>query len=60
MSDPVDTAQKPANAAEALAAALARKKAAQADYANGPGGRRQAERAAAARAASKSKPKLRK
>ncbi|NEX91577.1 hypothetical protein [Caulobacter sp. 17J65-9] len=60
MSDPVDTAPKPAAAAEALAAALARKKAAQAGLANGPGGRRQAERVAAAHAASKSKPKLRK
>lgn len=58
MSDPTDP--KPATAAEALAAALARKRAAQGQHANDPAGRRQAERAAAARAASKSKPRLRK
>lgn len=58
MSDLPDSS-KPA-AAEALAAALARKRARQTGHANDPAGRRQTERAAAAQAASKSKPKLRK
>jgi hypothetical protein len=54
-----DTAPK--SATQTLAELVARRKAAQGAGANaGPGGRRQSERAAAARSASKSKPAMRK
>ncbi len=56
-----DDDQAPKSATQTLAELVARRKAAQGGGANvGPGGRRQSERDAAARSASKSKPALRK
>lgn len=60
MNDPSDPAAPPKSATEKLAELVAKKAAAGGGYGQGAQGRKQTERAAAARAASKSKPALRK
>lgn len=60
MTEPSDPAAPPKSASEKLAELVARKAAAAGGYGQGSQGRRETERAAAARAASKSKPALRK
>jgi hypothetical protein len=60
MSEPEDTPPAQKSATEVLAELVARRKAAASSGAPGALGRRQSERAAAARSASKSKPAMRK
>lgn len=60
MTDPSNPATPPKSASEKLAELVAKKASAAAGYGPGAQGRKQTERAAAARAASKSRPAQRK
>ena len=60
MNDPQDDPAAPKSATQVLAALVARRKAATQSTAKSAGPHRQAERAAAARSASKSKPAMKK